>query len=96
MKNSHITTIIFDFGGVLLEWDPRRLYQHHFPNNPEGMERFFKEVDFAGWNAHQDKGRPFKEGVAVLSAQFPHYSHLIQAYHDHWIEIGRASCRERV
>ena len=44
-----------------------------------------------GWNAHQDKGRTFKEGVAELSAQFPHYSHLIQAYHDNWIDsIGVA------
>jgi 2-haloacid dehalogenase len=48
------------------------------------MERFFKEVDFMGWNAKQDKGRTFREGVADLSAQFPHYSHLIQAYHDNW------------
>lgn len=37
-----------------------------------------------GWNAFQDKGRSFKEGVADLAAQFPHHAHLIQAYHDHW------------
>ena len=86
MQNSPIKAIIFDFGGVLLKWDPRNLYQRYFPNDPEGMERFFKEVDFAGWNAHQDRGRPFKEGVAVLSAKYPHYAHLIQAYQDHWID----------
>ena len=81
-----IKAIIFDFGGVLLKWDPRNLYQRYFPNDPENMERFIKEVDFVDWNAHQDRGRPFREGVAVLSAQFPHYAHLIQAYHDHWID----------
>ena len=86
MTNSHIKAIIFDFGGVLLDWNPNLLYSRYFPDNPEGMETFFKEVDFAGWNAHQDRGRSFKEGVAVLSAQFPHYAHLIQAYHEHWIE----------
>jgi 2-haloacid dehalogenase len=96
MTSQHIKAIIFDFGGVLLEWDPRRLYQRYFPNDPENMERFFKEVDFAGWNAHQDKGRPFKEGVAALSAQFPHYSHLIQAYHDHWIDSIVGVHRETV
>lgn len=84
MTNSNIKAIIFDFGNVLIEWDPRLVYKRYFPNNPEGMERFLKEVDFMGWNAHQDKGRSFKEGVADLSKQFPHYSHLIQAYHDHW------------
>lgn len=83
---SPIKAIIFDFGGVLLKWDPRHLYQRYFPNDPESMERFFTEVDFAGWNSRQDKGRPFKEGVTDLSAQFPQYSHLIQAYHEHWIE----------
>ena len=84
MKNSQITTVIFDFGNVLIEWEPRYVYNRYFPNDPESMERFFKEVDFMGWNAKQDKGRTFKEGVADLSAQFPHHSHLIQAYHDNW------------
>ena len=83
MKNQ-IETIIFDYGNVLIEWEPRYVYNRYFPDDPEGMERFFKEVDFMGWNAHQDKGRSFKDGVADLSAQFPHHSHLIQAYHDHW------------
>lgn len=81
-----IKAIIFDFGGVLLQWDPWSLYRRHFPDETDNVERFFKEADFTGWNAQQDRGRPFKEGVAVLSAQFPQYSHLIQAYHDHWIE----------
>lgn len=81
-----IKAIIFDFGNVLLDWNPRYVYQRYFPDDPEGMERFFNEVDFMNWNMQQDKGRPFAEGVAVLSQQFPHHSHLIQAYQDHWIE----------
>jgi len=81
---SNITTIIFDYGNVLLEWNPRYLYQRFFPDDPEGMERFFRDVDFLEWNAQQDKGRTFKEGIAELSKQFPQYSHLVQAYHDHW------------
>ncbi|HEX9387235.1 MAG TPA: HAD family phosphatase [Anaerolineales bacterium] len=83
---TQIKAIIFDFGNVLLEWNPRNVYQRYFPDDPEGMERFFKEVNFADWNLQQDKGRPFAEGVAILSQQFPHHSHLIQAYHDHWVE----------
>ena len=84
--NSPIQAIIFDFGNVLLTWDPRNIYQRFFPNDPEGMERFLKEVNFAEWNMQQDKGRPFADGVALLSGQFPHYSHLFQAFHDHWID----------
>ena len=42
------------------------------------------EIDFFEWNAHQDKGRTFAEGIAIHSAKFPQYAHLIQAYYDHW------------
>jgi len=83
---STIKAIIFDFGNVLLEWDPRYVYQRFFPDDPEGMERFLREVNFMEWNLLQDKGRPFTEGVAILSREFPHYAHLIQAYHDHWTD----------
>jgi 2-haloacid dehalogenase len=81
-----IKAIIFDFGNVLLEWDPRNVYRRYFPDDPEGMERFLKEVNFMDWNLQQDKGRPFSQGVAVLSEQFPHHAYLIQAYHDLWID----------
>jgi len=86
-----IKAIIFDYGNVLLEWNPRYVYQRYFPNDPEGMEDFLKEIDFMEWNARQDRGRTFAEGVAALSKQFPHHAHLIQAYHDHWVDsIGEA------
>ncbi len=81
---SLIKAIIFDYGNVLLEWNPRYVYRRFFPNDPEGIEHFFREVNFMDWNVHQDKGRPFAEGVTVLSQQFPQYSHLIQAYQDYW------------
>jgi 2-haloacid dehalogenase len=48
------------------------------------MEQFLQEVNFMEWNAQQDKGRTFKEGIAELSLEFPQYSDLIQAYHDNW------------
>ncbi len=83
---TYIKAIIFDYGNVLLTWDPRNIYRHFFPNDPEGMERFLREVNFADWNLQQDKGRPFVEGVALLSQQFPHYAHLVQAYHERWID----------
>lgn len=83
---TYIKAIIFDYGNVLLTWDPRNIYRNFFPNDPEGMERFLRDVNFADWNLQQDKGRPFMEGVALLSQQFPHYAHLIQAYQERWID----------
>ncbi|HET6594511.1 MAG TPA: HAD family phosphatase [Anaerolineales bacterium] len=83
---SQIKAIIFDFGNVLLEWDPRNIYRRYFPNDTESIEHFLQEVNFMEWNLQQDKGRPFAEGVASLSKEFPQYAHLIQAFHDHWVE----------
>ena len=79
-----IHAILFDFGNVLLEWNPRYIYRRYFPDDETSMEQFLQEVDFMEWNAQQDKGRTFAEGVAQLSREFPHYSYLIQAYHDNW------------
>lgn len=84
--NSPIKAIIFDFGGVLLEWDPRNLYQRYFPNQPQAMENFLSEIDFFTWNAQQDKGRTFAEGNAELIAQFPQHANLIQAYFENYEE----------
>jgi 2-haloacid dehalogenase len=82
-----IKAIIFDLGGVLLQWSPLALYQKHFPHLSEAeITAFFHEVDFTAWNLEQDKGRTFDDGVAALSARFPQHAALIRAYHDHWFD----------
>lgn len=96
MTTNSIKTIIFDFGGVLINWDPRNLYRHYFPGQPQAMEAFLKEVGFYTWNAQQDKGRPFKEGVAKLTAKFPHHAELIEAYHHRWEESITGSIKGSV
>ena len=86
-----IKAIVFDYGNVLLDWNPRNVYRRYFPDDPEGMESFLDEINFMEWNAHQDRGRLFKEGVAILSDQFPQYADLIRAYHENWTDsIGEA------
>ncbi len=88
--NKHHPAIIFDFGGVLIDWDCRYLYRKLF-TDPDALERFLVEVGFREWNLEQDKGRPFAEGVAELCAQFPHYAVQIKAYDERWEEsIGGA------
>jgi 2-haloacid dehalogenase len=53
------------------------------------MDQFLAEINFFEWNAQQDKGRPFAEGIAELSLQFPQHAHLIQTYFDRWEESIR-------
>ena len=81
--NSSIKAIIFDFGGVLLQWDPHKLYRRYF-DQPGQIDEFLAEINFSSWNAEQDRGRPFAESIAKLSSRFPQYTHLIRAYYDHF------------
>ncbi|HND93866.1 MAG TPA: HAD family phosphatase [Anaerolineales bacterium] len=81
--DSAITTFIFDFGNVFVKWDIHALYNRFFPN-PQAVDSFLEEIRFHEWNAHQDAGRPFKDGIAILSEKYPHYADLIQAYDTHW------------
>jgi len=75
--------LIFDFGNVLFAWDPRQVYKDYF-SNQGAIDAFFEEIDFFAWNLEQDKGRPFADGVTLLSARFPQYAHLIHIYNERW------------
>ena len=88
MENSHTATpaLIFDFGGVLLDWDPRYLYRRFFKEDQEAMERFLAETGFLEWNLRQDEGRPFAEAVADHCARFPQHCEMIRAYDLYWEE----------
>lgn len=88
--------IVFDFGGVLLDWNPRHLYRKLFEGDDEAMEAFLEEIDFYAWNHQQDMGRPFAEGVADLSAQYPHRAPLIAAFADRWEETLAGPIRQTV
>jgi 2-haloacid dehalogenase len=86
METDTRPAVIFDFGNVLLDWDPRYLYRKFFPGEEERIDRFLEEVRFYEWNHLQDAGRPFGEAVAELSGQFPAYEVYIRAYDEHYPE----------
>ena len=83
MSQHKIQAVIFDFGSVLVDWSPHNLYRH-FIKQPHEIDRFLSEINFAEWNAQQDKGRPFAQAVAELSSEFPQHARLISAFHEHW------------
>src|SRR6185312_6178554 len=80
-KHEMIDTVVFDLGGVLIDWNPRYLYRRLF-DDEAAMERFLAEVCTGAWNEQQDAGRPWHEAVASLTAQFPEHAGLIAAYRD--------------
>lgn len=79
-------SVVFDLGAVLVDWNPRHLYRQLLPNE-SAVEAFLAEVCTQAWNEEQDAGRPFAEGVALLSAQHPQHAELIHAYFLRWHEM---------
>ncbi|HEX5057289.1 MAG TPA: HAD family phosphatase [Gammaproteobacteria bacterium] len=79
--------IVFDLGGVLLDWNPRYVYRSLFKGDEVAMERFLSEVCTPEWNSRQDAGRSLAEATAELLAQYPRHGELIEAYYGRWEEM---------
>ncbi len=88
-----IKNVVFDFGGVLIDWNQRYLYRKVFTSEEE-MEWFLANVCTDEWNARQDAGRPFFEGVAEAKAQYPQYSAQIEMFWSRWIEMIGGEIKE--
>ena len=81
------TSVVFDLGAVLIDWDPRYLYRSLFPGDEAGMERFLAEICTLDWNHRQDEGRSWADAVALLVAEHPGERERIEAYHRRWPEM---------
>ncbi|UTW55007.1 HAD family phosphatase [Kordiimonas sp. SCSIO 12610] len=87
MRN--IDSIIFDIGNVFVDWSPRHLYEQLISDSAE-LEYFLKNIVTLEWHTEHDKGRPFAEGVRILSEQFPEYAELISAFDYRWDDTIKA------
>ena len=74
-----VRAVVFDIGGVLLDWNPRHLYRKLF-DDEAAMDRFLTEVCTLDWHAAHDLGTPFKVSAARLAAQHPQHADLIWAW----------------
>ncbi|GAA0556763.1 HAD family hydrolase [Chitinophaga japonensis] len=80
------TTIIFDLGAVLIDWNPRYLYNKIFAT-PAETEHFLGHICTADWNEEQDAGRTLQEATELLVEQHPSYEAQIRAYYGRWKEM---------
>lgn len=70
------TSVIFDVGHVLYDWDPRVLYERLF-DDEQALDVFLNQVATREWHFQHDAGRPFAETSAELSALFPQHAAMI-------------------
>ncbi len=90
-----IKNIIFDFGGVLIDWNPVYLYNKVFDDKKE-MEYFLENICHSDWNILQDEGRPLAEATSLLQKKFPDYSEQIGHYYGRWEEMLGGTIDENV
>ncbi len=93
--SNKIKNIIFDFGGVVMDWNPRYFFKDYF-NDDERMEYFLKNIAVDEWNAEQDRGRPLKEGTEIQVAKHPDWEKEIRAFYDNWTTMLRSDIPENV
>ncbi|MFN8621718.1 MAG: HAD family phosphatase [Chloroflexota bacterium] len=87
MTDLRPSTVIFDLGAVLIDWDPRYVYRDLFPGDTAGMEAFLADVTSATWNHQMDAGKPWADAIAELVAIHPERRELIEAYWTRWPEM---------
>lgn len=89
-------TVIFDVGGVLLDWNPRHLYEKLFDGDKDAMETFLAEICTPSWHYYHDLGRSFSEGAKLLSGQYPENMSLIKAWGERFDEMIAGSIENTV
>jgi 2-haloacid dehalogenase len=90
-----IDTIVFDLGGVLIDWNPRYLYRKILKNEDE-VDFFLNNICTSDWNDQQDAGRSFEEATLDLIRTHPEWEEAISAWYGRWQETIRGPIDETV
>ncbi|MDG1264138.1 MAG: HAD family phosphatase [Flavobacteriaceae bacterium] len=85
--NTNIKNIIFDLGGVLVDWNPDKVFIKVFEGDKQKMEFFYAEVCTHDWNENQDAGYPMAKATEERVALFPEFEKEIRMYYDRWDEM---------
>ncbi len=85
-RHGPIACVVFDLGGVLIDWNPRYLYRKLIPD-PERREHFLSEICSTEWRLPFDLGAPMADAIAELCDRHPDLRPLIEAYVVRWPEM---------
>ena len=90
-----IKNIIFDFGGVVMDWNPRYFFKDYFKDD-EKMEYFLKNIATDEWNIEQDRGRSLADGTDFQVERHPEWEKEIRAYYPNWTMMLKSDIPENV
>lgn len=95
MFMNQINTIVFDLGGVLIDWKPEYVYRTIFSSEEE-VQWFLKNITTSDWNEEQDAGKSLAEATEELIKKFPEHEINIRAFYDRWEEMLGGPIEETV
>jgi 2-haloacid dehalogenase len=81
-----VDVVLWDFGGVLTDWDPAHLYRHVIDDEAE-LDHFLTVVCSRRWHVQHDAGARFADTLPVLRAEHPDHAHLIDLYLERYVEM---------
>ena len=84
LPTSAVDTVLYDLGGVLIDWSPRYLFARHFPGDEPGLDHFLTHVCPSDWNVAMDAGKPVHVAMAERVAAHPEHEGMIRRWFDEW------------
>ena len=96
MPENRFENIVFDLGGVLVDWNPKYLYNKVFNNDENRVSSFLSQVCTSEWNVEQDAGRSLADATQFLVEKFPKEEAYIRMYYDRWEEMLRGEIKGTV
>lgn len=88
MTDARVDVVVFDIGGVLLDWSPDYVYRELIPDAGQ-REHFLTNIATSSWNQQQDAGRSWAEAVAELTSLHPEHAEWIEAYDTGWLKMAK-------
>lgn len=85
-NRKNITTVVFDLGGVLIDWNPRYLYRKIFDDESK-IDWFLENICTRPWHEQQDAGGSTRDATSTLAKQHPDYASQIEAFYDRFDEM---------
>jgi 2-haloacid dehalogenase len=91
-----VNTVVFDLGGVLVDWDPRYLLRKVMPGREAEMETILRDVLNHDWNLERDTGDSWPDAVARLKREYPQWAEIFDIYTERWAETLGGSHEDTV
>ena len=82
-----IKNVIFDFGNVLIDWNPAYLFLPYFDGDVEKCTYFTEHICNREWFTRMDRGESMDKCVAELQATYPEYADAVAMFRDRWFEM---------